>query len=48
MLCLWKIKLSDRRCSAWNDKKVPDGQATGCALVSYNESVFLSYGLKEI
>lgn len=27
-------------------KKVPDGQATGCALVSYNESVFLSYGLK--
>lgn len=26
-------------------KKVPDGQPTGCALVSYNEKAFESYGL---
>jgi CRISPR-associated protein Csd1 len=27
-------------------KKVPDGQSSGCALVSYNEDAFESYGLK--
>ncbi len=27
-------------------KRVPDGQSSGCALVSYNENAFLSYGLK--
>lgn len=27
-------------------KKVPDGQTAGCALVSYNENAFESYGLK--
>jgi len=27
-------------------KKVPDGQSSGCALVSYNENAFESYGLK--
>lgn len=27
-------------------KKVPDGQTAGCALVSYNEKAFESYGLK--
>jgi CRISPR-associated protein Csd1 len=27
-------------------KKVPDGQTSGCALVSYNEKAFESYGLK--
>lgn len=26
-------------------KKVPDGQSSGCALVSYNENAFESYGL---
>lgn len=27
-------------------KRIPDGQPSGCALVSYNENAFLSYGLK--
>ncbi|HOP40195.1 MAG TPA: type I-C CRISPR-associated protein Cas8c/Csd1 [Geobacteraceae bacterium] len=27
-------------------KKVPDGQSSGCALISYNENAFESYGLK--
>ena len=27
-------------------KRVPDGQSAGCALVSYNENAFESYGLK--
>ncbi|WP_435548978.1 type I-C CRISPR-associated protein Cas8c/Csd1 [Desulfobacterium sp. N47] len=27
-------------------KRVPDGQSSGCALVSYNENAFESYGLK--
>ncbi len=27
-------------------KRVPDGQSSGCALVSYNEKAFVSYGLK--
>ncbi|MCK9294928.1 MAG: type I-C CRISPR-associated protein Cas8c/Csd1 [Desulfobulbaceae bacterium] len=27
-------------------KKVPDGQSSGCALVSYNENAFESYGLE--
>jgi len=27
-------------------KKVPDGQSSGCALVSYNENAFESYELK--
>ncbi|MEW6511650.1 MAG: type I-C CRISPR-associated protein Cas8c/Csd1 [Bacteroidota bacterium] len=27
-------------------KRVPDGKASGCALVSYNDSAFESYGLK--